>query len=153
VIASAVRAKRHSESAARLGAGKAGYNFSAEKSDNVYAFAQTRIYVLPKSEETKGLVTLAAEQLNAIMGTLAALQREMLRLAAALPEFEVVTAMRGVGDTLGPQLTAEIGDVRRFTHKGALAAFAGLDAPPYQSGSFDSQSRHISKRGSPPRRR
>ena len=37
---------------------------------------------------------------------------------------------------------AEIGDVRRFTHKGALVAFAGVDAPPYQSGTFDSKSRH-----------
>ena len=44
---------------------------------------------------------------------------------------------------------AEIGDVRRFTHKGALVAFAGMDAPPFQSGTFDSKSRRISKRGSP----
>ena len=44
---------------------------------------------------------------------------------------------------------AEIGDVRRFTHKGALVAFAGVDAPPFQSGTFDSKSRQISKRGSP----
>ena len=43
---------------------------------------------------------------------------------------------------------AEIGDVRRFTHKGALEAFAGMDAPPFQSGTFDSKSRRISKRGS-----
>ena len=44
---------------------------------------------------------------------------------------------------------AEIGDVRRFKNKAALVAFAGVDAPPYQSGSFDAKSRHISKRGSP----
>ena len=51
------------------------------------------------------------------------------------------------------QLIAEIGDVRRFTHKGALVAFAGMDAPPFQSGTFDSKSRRISKRGSPHLRR
>ena len=44
---------------------------------------------------------------------------------------------------------AEIGDVRRFTHKGALVAFAGVDVPPFQSGTFDSKNRHVSKRGSP----
>lgn len=33
----------------------------------------------------------------------------------------------GVGTTLGPQLIAEIGDVTRFSHKGALAAYAGVD--------------------------
>jgi len=68
-------------------------------------------------------------------------------MAALLPEYPVVMAMRGVGVVPGPQLMAEIGDVRRFTHKGALTAFAGLDAPPYQSGQFESSKRSISKRG------
>ena len=57
--------------------------------------------------------------------------------------------MQGAGEVTGPQLMAEIGDVRRFTHKGALVAFAGMDAPPFQSGTFDSKSHRISKRGSP----
>ncbi len=35
--------------------------------------------------------------------------------------------MKGVGTSLGPQLMAEIGDVSRFTHKGAITAFAGVD--------------------------
>ena len=73
----------------------------------------------------------------------------MLRLASLLPEFDVVMAMQGAGEVTGPQLIAEIGDVRRFSHKGALVAFAGMDAPPFQSGTFDSKSRRISKRGSP----
>ena len=55
----------------------------------------------------------------------------------------------GAGPVTGPQIMAEIGDVRRFTHKGALVAFAGVDAPPFQSGTFDSKNRHVSKRGSP----
>ena len=38
--------------------------------------------------------------------------------------------MFGVGPTLGPQLIAEIGDVRRFYSKKALVAYAGIDAPP-----------------------
>ena len=44
---------------------------------------------------------------------------------------------------------AEVGDVRRFSHKGALVAYAGMDAPPFQSGAFDAKKRHVSKRGSP----
>lgn len=73
----------------------------------------------------------------------------MLRLASLLPEFDTVMAMKGAGPITGPQLMAEIGDVRRFTHKGALVAFAGVDAPPFQSGTFDSKTRHVSKRGPP----
>lgn len=57
--------------------------------------------------------------------------------------------MFGVGPVLGPQLLTEIGDVRRFDRKQSLVAFAAVDAPPCQSGSFESGNRHISKRGSP----
>ena len=61
--------------------------------------------------------------------------------------------MFGVGSILGSQLIAEIGDVSRFHNKRALVAFAGLDAPPFQSGKFNAQSRSISKRGSASLRR
>lgn len=56
--------------------------------------------------------------------------------------------MNGVGDRLGPVILAEIGDIRRFHSGKALNSFAGNDAPPYQSGQFESRNRHISKRGS-----
>lgn len=69
------------------------------------------------------------------------------------PPSSSLRLLYGVGKTLGPQLIAEIGDVRRFHSKKALVAFAGLDAPPYQSGAFEARSRSISKRGSAPLRR
>ena len=103
----------------------------------------------PKSDGTKLLIVQAVDSLNAVYDALYILRGEMLRLASLLPEFDIVMAMQGAGEVTGPQLMAEIGDVRRFTHKGALVAFAGMDAPPFQSGTFDSKSRRISKRGSP----
>ena len=90
----------------------------------------------------------AVHTLNTIYESLQIIRAEMLRLASLLPEYEVVMAMQGAGRITGPQLMAEIGDVRRFTHKGALVAFAGVDAPPFQSGDFEAKSRHVSKRGS-----
>lgn len=74
---------------------------------------------------------------------------QMQSLAQTLPEYPIVRGMCGVGDRLTPRLIAEIGDVRRFTSGKALNAFAGNDAPPFQSGQFESQNRHISKRGAP----
>ncbi len=44
-------------------------------------------------------------------------------------------------------MIAEIGDIRRFKNAGSLIAYAGIDAPPYQSGQFEAVHRHISKRG------
>ena len=77
----------------------------------------------------------------------------LFRSAASLPEYPVVMEMFGVGSTLGPQLMAEIGDVRRFHSQKALVAFDGIDAPPCQSGQMDIHSRNISKRGSAALRR
>ena len=93
------------------------------------------------------------EEDKATSAALAALKQEMQSLAASLPEYPVVMEMFGVGSTLGPQLMAEIGDVRRFHSKKALVAFAGIDAPPCQSGQMDIHSRSISKRGSAALRR
>lgn len=64
-----------------------------------------------------------------------------------MPEYSVVKNFACVGDTLAPRIIAEIGDVRRFKNKHSLIAYAGIDAPPYQSGTFNAAERHISKRG------
>ncbi|WP_367279942.1 IS110 family transposase [Bacteroides sp.] len=56
----------------------------------------------------------------------------------------MVMEMPGVGDILGPRIIAEIGDIRRFHSASALIAYAGLDAPPYQSGDFTATNRSIS---------
>lgn len=126
-----------------------GYNFSESKAEDIYAESCGHIGVLPKSEATKLLIDQAVTQVNAVSESAGVVLREMKRLAALLPEYPVVLAMRGVGGNLCAQLMAEIGDVYRFNHKQSLVAFAGLDAPPYQSGQFESTDRNISKRGSP----
>ena len=128
---------------------RAGYNFSADKSKFLHSKTQDLLASLPKKDSVKGLITLAVSQLNAINETLAATQREMQRLASILPEYDVIMEMYGTGKVLGPQLIAEIGDVRRFKRKQSLIAFAGIDAAPFQSGTFEAHNRRISKRGSP----
>ena len=70
-------------------------------------------------------------------------------IAETIPEYKILHDMPGVGDRLGPIILAEIGDIRRFHSGKALNAYAGNDAPPYQSGQFESRNRHISKRGNP----
>lgn len=132
---------------------KAGYNFSQAKAEDVYVESCGHINVLPKNDCSQLLITLAISQLSAIAECRFAVLREMQRLARQLPEYDTVLMMGGVGEVFAPQLIAEIGDVSRFLHKGALVAFAGLDAPPFQSGTFESHNRHISKKGSPHLRR
>lgn len=71
----------------------------------------------------------------------------MDKLARELPEYDVISEIPGCGKKLTSRVIAEIGDVRRFKNAGSIIAYAGLDAPPYQSGQFEATNRHISKRG------
>ena len=132
---------------------KHGYNFSQEKAVELHTKARSCIGVMPRNDTTKLLVQQAVAQLQTTSVALASLKQEMHSLAASLPEYPVVMGMFGIGPALGPQLMAEIGDVRRFHSKKALVAFAGIDAPPCQSGQMDVRSRSISKRGSAALRR
>lgn len=61
--------------------------------------------------------------------------------------------MFGVDPTLGPQLIAEIGNVRRFYSKKALVVYAGIDAPPNDSGDVIGRHKSMSKVGASSLRR
>lgn len=124
------------------------YKYSESKAEEIHAYAKSVIAVLPMNDSSKLLVTQAVSQLNTILETLSSIRDEMNRIASSLPEYDTVMSMFGVGKVYGPQLIAEVGDTRRFRNRRAITAFAGLDAPPYQSGQLDVSSRHISKRGS-----
>jgi transposase len=126
-----------------------GYNFSAVKAGNIYNASSDLIAVFPKNDNTKMLIRQAVAMLNTASETVESLRKQMDETAAKLPEYPVVMAMNGVGPTLGPQLMAEIGDVARFTHRGALTAFAGVDPGKNESGQYSQKSVRTSKKGSP----
>lgn len=126
-----------------------GYNFSEEKAVELHAHARQRIALVGKSDITKLMIREAVKQLNVISHTVEALRTEMDKLASELPEYPVVMGMYGVGKSLGPQLMAEIGDIRRFAGRQSLIAFAGVDPSPNESGSRASRSNKTTKRGSP----
>ena len=126
-----------------------GYNFGVRKAKEIYEMSSGLIAMFPKDDNTKMLVRQAVDVLNSTSATVERLRREIDKLASTLPEYPVVLAMDGVGTTLGPQLIAEIGDVTRFTKRGALTAFAGVDPGGDQSGDHERKSNRTSKKGSP----
>ena len=128
---------------------KHGYNFSADKAAKIHAGTLDLIAMLPKDALTKLTIRQAVDALNAVSKTLERLKSEMLALASQLPEYPVVMAMRGVGDSLGPQLMAEIGDVTRFARRSAITSCAGVDPGANQSGTHEAKSVRTSKSGSP----
>ena len=124
------------------------YNFSKDKAEEIYGAAKELVPILPKDDLTKLIVKQSIEQLNTASRTVEELRTLMNDTAAKLPEYPVVMGMKGVGPSLGPQLMAEIGDVTRFTHKGAITAFAGVDPGVNESGTYEQKSVPTSKRGS-----
>ena len=130
-----------------------GYNFQPDKPAKIYEAIRNIIPVLPKDEMTKFLIRQAVTQVNTTSAAVEELRLRMNEIASQLPEYPVVLAMKGVGTSLGPQLMAEIGDVTRFDHKGALTAFAGVDPGKNDSGTYSQKSVRTSKRGSAPLRK
>lgn len=126
---------------------KKGYRLNERKAAEVYAIAQNGIPTLPNSQSVKIAVSEAIKLIHSIEESRNTILAQMQDLCNTLPEYSVVKEMDCIGDTLAPRIIAEIGDVRRFKNKHSLVAYAGIDAPPYQSGAFHASERHISKRG------
>ncbi len=124
------------------------YIFSQSKAEEIYGAAKELVPVLPKDQITKLIIKKSIDQLNEISRTVEELRTLMNETASKLPEYPIVMAMKGVGPSLGPQLMAEIGDVSRFTHRGAITAFAGVDPGVNESGSYAQKSVPTTKRGS-----
>ena len=132
------------------------HGYYAVKAGEIYSHAKSCVPTLPGNSDSRLLVQTAIEQVNQVSATAAVYQKHMLELASSLPEFHIVSSIFGCGDCTGPQLMAEIGDVRRFAQsKGykSLVAFAGVSPGDSQSGKYDAVSNPIDKRGSPYLRR
>lgn len=126
---------------------KQGYRNCEQTAQRIYALAQNGIPVLPNALSTTIVVKEAVRLLHSIEDSRNAILTQMQSLAKTLPEYQIVIDMTCIGDVLAPRLIAEIGDIRRFYNKHSLIAYAGIDSPPFQSGSFYGTERHISKRG------
>ena len=126
-----------------------GYLVCSNTVKEIYTLTENAVVLVSKSQTAKVIIVEAAKQLTAISRSVELYRSEMSRLAAMLPEYPVVMQMFGVGSTFGPQLMAEIGDVRRFARKQSLVAFAGIDPAPNDSGDKYGRNSGTTKRGSP----
>ena len=131
------------ELAKKLGHKSAGKSLAIK----IYNLAKNTLSPCPSNKYSQLAATSCVNALILIIKTSSSIIAEMDRLARELPEYETVSEMDGVGTKLTSRIIAEIGDIRRFKNAGSLIATAGIDAPPYQSGQYEAQIRHISKRG------
>ena len=112
------------------------YDFQPNKPAQIY---KELVAILPKDQMIKTLIIPTIEQLNTVSKTVEQLRLQIDQLAAQLPE--------------SPVVMAEIGDILRFSHRGALTAFAGVDPGVNQSRKCSQKGVRTSKRGSAQRRK
>jgi transposase len=120
---------------------------SRQKAEEIYVHAGN-ILTIPELDsimtiEIKTLIRqleLYEEQINSVE---IKIDQSMNRINSK------IMSIPGIGDTLGPIILGEIGNVDRFSNVKKLIAFAGIDPVVSQSGRFQSKSGRISKRGSP----
>ncbi|MCM1168203.1 MAG: transposase, partial [Ruminococcus sp.] len=124
-----------------------GYRLNERKAAQIFALAQNGIPTLPNSISTQIAVSEAVKLVRLITESHDTILAQMQEFCKSLPEYFILKDMPCVGDTLASRFIAEIGDIRRFKNKHSAIAYAGIDAPPFQSGTFNASECHISKRG------
>ncbi len=115
--------------------------------NKIYTLAQKTVSPRPNNSYSQLSASSCVDALIVTIKATTTIITEMDKLARELPEYDVISEIPGCGEKLTPRVIAEIGDVRRFKNAGSIIAYAGIDAPPYQSGQFEATNRHISKRG------
>ncbi|WP_230914745.1 transposase, partial [Agrilactobacillus fermenti] len=76
------------------------------------------------------------------------IQKQLIAQAKALPEFEILTSMPGIGELTASRIIGEVGDFTRFDNAKQINAYIGIDLRQYQSGTYRAID-HINKRGDP----
>lgn len=126
---------------------KNGHRVGRQIGEAIYETAQQTVTLRPDNTFTQLAATNCVQLLRQSIQATNAIITEMDSLAKTLPEYQTVSSMNGVGPKTRSRLIAEIGNVTRFRNAGCLIAFCGIDTPPYDSGQFHADNRHITKRG------
>jgi transposase len=116
--------------------------------------AQQIIDTAAQSVGVSFLADAARLELRCLLNQIEFLESQVADVNAALDALlqqteQHLTTIPGIGSTLAAALLGEIGDINRFASLEKLVAYAGIDPTVYQTGQFEAQQAHMSKRGSP----
>ena len=115
--------------------------------ERLYELAQETVPLYKISKYLKLIAKSVTELALLSFDNVDTILNEIIELAKRLPEYKIAVALPGSGEILGSLLIAEIGDVRRFSNSKQVPAFAGLDTLTYQSGKYNAENLHITKKG------
>lgn len=121
-------------------------HFGARKAAEIQAVARHSVGVTFLTDAVHVEMRCLLQQLELLQAQVAAVEAELEALMAQLNQY--LTTIPGIGLATGAMLVAEIGNVQRFETLEKLVAYAGIDATVVQSGQFEGDRCHMSKRGS-----
>ena len=143
----AVRADSLARTLERASHGKLG----REKADEIKGVARNSCGIDVATSAFSFQIKLLIEQIDFIEGQIAEVEVKIREGIEAVEP--LILTIPGIGYTLGAQIVAEIGDVKRFHSAAAIVKYAGINPSISQSGQFSSEENHITKQGSPYLRR
>lgn len=116
--------------------------------------AQQIIATAARSVGVSFLADAARLELRCLLNQIEFLEAQVADVDAALDALlqqteQYLTTIPGVGAASAAAFLGEIGDIHRFPTLEKLVAYAGIDATVYQTGEFEGDQAHMSKRGSP----
>jgi transposase len=124
----------------------AGHTRAAHFAPKIYrTLQQPHLVAPPLTVRTKSRLMLAlVEQLLALVGQIAAYDKEIESLFLSHPDSELWASLPGAGKRLAPRLLAEIGEERsRYQRPTNLQAVAGSSPVVYASGNYAKVRRRI----------
>lgn len=126
--------KRAAQWASKL---KGQANRGPEKIREAFEAIRQMEVALPAAEALEAQARRLAVRLEQIEEEIAAAEREIARIAEALPEVGLLQSMPGIGPVYASVIVAEVGGVGRFTNGNHLASYAGIAPVKDQSGKRD----------------
>lgn len=121
--------------------------FGMEKATALQRVARQSVGVGFLADAVRVEMRCLLEQMDLVEQQRAQVDEAVETLMGQVPQF--LTTIPGIGLATAAALLAEIGEVQRFPSPDKLVAYAGIDASVYQSGEFEADQAHMSKRGSP----
>ena len=121
--------------------------FGADKAVAVQTLARQSVGVGFLADAVRVEMRCLLEQIELVETQRTQIDEALEGLMAQVPQF--LTTIPGIGLATGAAVLAEIGEIQRFPSAEKLVAYAGIDATVYQTGEFEADHAHMSKRGSP----
>lgn len=120
--------------------------FGRAKADEVKAAARRSVGTTFAADALAFEAAHVSDLIAHLDSEIAKLDAEISRLVD--PEVsELLQSIPGIGPVCAATIAAEVGDPDRFDDPKKLFAYAGMESSKYQSGKFDGDDQHMSKRG------